>query len=107
MKNFPSRLNVKYKNRFPEYLYDRTIAYLRRDLCELILRCNEEKYFSLDEWFRSQNYTDKTGQKQMVDAVMEELRQLGWTCNTSFGGTGLFVYSNSDEPPKNYFPDGF
>lgn len=107
MKEFPSRLNVKYKDKFPIYMYDRIIAYLRRDLFEMILKGNEEKYMALDEWFRSHEYFDKKGWEKMVETVMAELEELGWTCKTSFGGTGLFIFSDPEKPPSTYYPDGF
>jgi len=106
MKEFPPRLDVRYKDQLKDYLYNRTIAYLRRDLFELIIRENGQ-CLALDEWFREKNYTNKDNIELMTKTVMKELETIGWTCNTSYGGTALFVYADKDNPPKAYFPDGF
>ena len=42
--------------------------------------------------------------KQLVKEVIPELEKNGWKCKTSFGGTGLFIYS-SENPPPNCFED--
>ena len=43
--------------------------------------------------------------KKLVKEVIIELEKLGWTCKISFGGTGVFIYGNPDNPPSNCFED--
>jgi len=101
MKEFPNHLRPVNKDRFPKYCYDRNLAYLRKEVFELILLGDENSYFELDNFARK--YRLKKGEiEQMRDIIMKELVQLGWNVKTSFGGTGLFVYSTSTLPHSCY-----
>lgn len=104
MKTFPEGLHVKYRTKFPSILYKRVKAYLRRELYEHIISSEETQYFDIDsfdkKWF---NDVEKT--KKMVEEVRQELHDIGWKTDTSFGGTGLFIYA--ENKPRNCFPDGF
>ena len=44
--------------------------------------------------------------ENMTSKIIEELQELGWKCKTSFGGTGLFIYS-TENPPPNCYDDTF
>ena len=105
MKEFPSTLNVKSKNKFSSYYYNRQLCYLRRNIFEHIISKDENSYFELDKF--SRNYLDNNTEliTKMTDTVINELEKLGWKCKTSFGGTGLFIYS-TENPPPSCFEDG-
>lgn len=105
MKEFSSRLNVENKNKFFTYHYDRQLCYLRRNIFEHMISKDENTYFELDKF--SRNYLDNNTEliTMMTDTVISELEKLGWKCKTSFGGTGLFIYS-TENPPPSCFEDG-
>lgn len=105
MKEFPSRLNVNNKNNFSTYYYERQLCYLRRNIYEHMISKDENSYFELDKF--SRNYLDNNTDliTRMTDVVISELEKLGWKCKTSFGGTGLFIYS-TEKPPPSCFEDG-
>lgn len=101
MKQFPNSLRVENKNKFKEiYLY-RKKCYLRKELYEHIISHKENEYFILDTFLSS---LDKNDAKQIISSLIEELKNIGWKCKTSFGGTGLFIYS-TENPPSNCYPE--
>jgi hypothetical protein len=102
MKEFPDSLKPKNIANFSKLNHDRLKCYLRRDLYEHIISHEEKDYFSLDEFNKRVNNMNLT--KQLVKEVIPELEKNGWKCKTSFGGTGLFIYS-SENPPPNCFED--
>jgi len=102
MKEFPAFLNPKNKDSFSKLNYDRLKCYFRRDLYEHIISHEEKDYFSLDDFNKRAN--DMAITKQLCREIIPELEKLGWKCKTSFGGTGLFVYS-TESPPPNCFED--
>ena len=104
MKTFPSKLHVGNKDEFQTFYLTRCICYLRRDIFEHMLKRNENDYFALDNFSREYSI-DKLSMDEMIVTILNELRELGWKCKTSFGGTGLFIYS-SDEPPPSCHEDG-
>ena len=98
MKKFIGNLHVKNKEKFKDIYYNRMKSYLRRDIYEHILSHKENDYFSLDEFNKRVNDLELV--KKMSLELIPELEKLGWKCKTSFGGTGLFIFS-SDEPPSS------
>lgn len=105
MKQFPVRLNPENKDKFTTYRYERNLAYLRKEIFELMLLGDENNYFELDIF--SRKYKLKKGEiENMCNTVIQELENLGWNVKTSFGGTGLFIYS-TDIPPVSCYEDKF
>jgi hypothetical protein len=98
MREFSSKLKPENKGNFKTIFYDRMKCYLRRDLYEHILSHDENDYFSLDDF--NKRVRDMEMVKQMVSELVSELEELGWKCKTSFGGTGLFIYSTELPPPS-------
>jgi hypothetical protein len=99
MKEFPSRLKPDNKDKFTQYRYDRNIAYMRKDIFELVLCGNENNYFELDNFSRAHSL-NKVDLNKMRDTIMDELQNLGWNVKTSHGETSLFIYSTDDPPPS-------
>ena len=111
MIEFPSILNVKNKDTFKNIYYNRILCYLRKTVYEHVIREDENNYFDIDS-FTKNYFKHVKDLKCMTDinnnlsnTIMEELRELGWSCKLSFGGTGLFIYS-SDKPPPSCWDDG-
>lgn len=102
MKQFPSALNVKNKNKF-SLLYDnRVLCYLRKKIYEHIIKENENNYFDLDVFSKKHNVKNI---ENLIVTIIKELNNIGWKCKLSFGGTGLFIYS-TDIPPSSCWDDG-
>ena len=100
MREFPSKLKPENKEIFPQLFYNRIKCYLRRDLYEHIISHKENDYFSLDEFNLNHHVKNIDLVKQMIDELIPDLKKLGWKCKTSFGGTGLFIYSTEKPPPS-------
>jgi hypothetical protein len=101
MKFFPTILNVKNKEKFKDIYFHSTKGLLRKTLYKHIISKNESEYFSLDEF--NQKISDMELVKKSINAIIPELEELGWKCKLSFGGTGLFIYS--DKVPPNCWDD--
>lgn len=104
MKNFSTKLHVDNRENFPKVNYKRVLSFLRKQLFEHIVSHEEKEYFDLNE-FRVKKRIKQEEMEKMVETVRNELGELGWKTQTSYGGTGLFIYAN--EPPTNCYPDGF
>ena len=104
MKEFPENLHVSNKEKFHKINYKRLLAYFRKELYEHIISKEEKDYFVLDT-FKRQKGVNNNDMEKMIKTVCTELKDLGWNTQTSYGGTGLFIYAN--EPPSNCYPDGF
>jgi hypothetical protein len=107
MKEFPRRLNVNNKDKFSSFLYDRSLCYFRRDIFEhIISRKDENCYFELDKFCKNYLNNNTEMMEEMKNTVINELHDLGWKCKTSFGNTGLFIYS-TENPPSSCYEDTF
>lgn len=105
MDSFPEILTPNNITRFPAAKMRRLLAKLRSEITDLVLKGNENDYFDLDDFYRRFNVLTKD-RENMKNAMVQELTTKGWKCKTSFGGTGLFVYS-TEKPPSSCHEDGF
>lgn len=106
MKEFPKHANVENKKNFHNIYFVRNLAYLRLDIYEHMLLDEENNYFDLEKWTNKKLNKNKEMMEKMSAIIIKELQILGWKCKTSFGGTGLFIYS-TDKPPPSCYEDGF
>lgn len=104
MKQFPNKISTSNRENFPNISFNRNMCYLRRDIYEHIIFNKEDEYFDVDVWCRNRLKNDTVVMKRMVDIIINELENKGWTCKLTFGASALFIYAN--EPPVNYFEDG-
>lgn len=103
MKEFPTILNVKNKDRFSEIYYNRVMCYARKAIYEHVIHHEENSYFDLEQFGKSyfngnKNRVSLVG--KLFTLLIVELEQLGWKCKLSFGGTALFIYSTPEQPPS-------
>jgi hypothetical protein len=102
MQSFTHLINPMYKKSFNIYYINRQKEKLRSQIYDHIISHTENEYFSLDEFIAESR--DRNLANTIINDIMQELRNIGWKCTTSFGGTGLFIYS-SEKPPSNCFED--
>ena len=105
MREFPSHFIPTNKEKFHVYIYKRNLAYMRKEIFELVLQGNENNYFDLEN-FRRVHKIKNSDIINMVDVIKDELQKLGWKVKTSFGETGLFVFS-TETPPSSCYDDNF
>ncbi len=119
MKEFPDLLNQSNSSEFNELYYERVKCYLRRDLYEHVLKIHSceydptkiQTYFSLNDfekkWISASQRLSTEGSNaevmnRMIKEVIPELNEKGWKCELYFGGTGLFIFPEGKNPPKNF-----
>jgi hypothetical protein len=104
MNNFPTEIDIrskkldqeKYSSNFGDHNHARITNLLRKEIYEhLISREDENDYFDLDIFSKRHSYLDC---KKNVDLVCDELKELGWKIQLSFGDTGLFIFSTEEKP---------
>ena len=100
MDQFPIHLNPSLKYRFNNEYICLLIRKLREEIYEHIISNDENSYFPLDNFVRKYNVNQKL--TELTEIIIHELTSLGWKCRTSFGGTGLFIYSTENPPPNCY-----
>ena len=107
MKEFPNRMRVENKDKFPKLFYDRHLCYLRRDIFEHLLSRNgdENDYFTLDDWCSEHLKNRKDLMGEMRDTIIREIEETGWKCKLSFMGSAIFIYS-TENPPSSCYEDG-
>ena len=107
MNSFPTEIDIRnkdivlqpYKKNFEKYNYERIIMNLRKDIYEhLISRKDENDYFDTEIFCKKFNYYDKTTFSSILKIVLEEITDLGWNTQLSFGDTGLFIFSTEEKP---------
>lgn len=105
MNEFSPSLTPDNKDNFLGIRFETVLSYLRQEITENVLGGDENDFFDLSTFSRKYGLTDSE-LTDMRSAVTVELETLGWSVKTSFGGTGLFVYS-SEKPPPSCHADGF
>lgn len=107
MKNFPEKFNPNNQCKFNEYLYERNLCYLRKDIYEHILKKRDvNDYFSISQFDLTYN-NNKDITYNMINSIIKELKDLGWECKLFYGNTGLFIYSETNKPEILNWGDEF
>jgi len=106
MNKFPLNLGVKNINYFSEYHYNDILLLFRESIYKHMISNKENDYFDLDKFCKTFCKNRSAVIQDMLKTIIPELELLGWKCQTSFGETGLFIYSTED-PPLSCHRDGF
>lgn len=104
MEQFPNEFVPLQQDNFEKLFDEYALSKLREEVYVHVL-CNgrdKTKYFDLDD-YNKKYVNDMKKTRQFTSQIMEELRKLGWSVATSYGRTGLFVYSG--DRPVNLWPD--
>lgn len=104
MREFPDYLTPEYKGSFEDVLFQTRLRLLRREIYNLVIKGDENQYFSIDTYARNRGISMKD-MMRLIDIVSGELRDKGWKTKLSFGNTGLFIYSTKDPPRSCYTSD--
>ena len=104
-QKLPDELSIDNKSQFNIMYFNYKLSEFRKDIYEYMLtREDENDYYNIDMWCRRniKNNTDIMHDYMII--IQSELTTLGWKCKTSFGNTGLFVYS-TEKPPSSCYDD--
>ena len=104
MQTFPTTLTVDNRNNFTNMHNNRMLCILRKKIYHHIIKEDENTYFDLDT-FDTRYVKDKKINSEIIQVIISELHELGWKTKLSFGGTGLFIYS--ENLPKSCWDDSF
>ena len=96
MIHFPSKLTPANTDMFKNYLYHRTLCYLRQEIYEFMLcRKDEKMFFDYDGFSKRRDVTIKLV-NDMVDELVTELNKLGWSCQKAYGNTALYIIGDKN-----------
>lgn len=107
MNKFPEEIDIRnkiiieqpYKKNFEDYNYNRALNLLRKEIYDLIIsRKDENDYFDIEIFCKRSNYPDKENFSKILKIVLNEITELGWKTQLSFGDTGLFIFSTIEKP---------
>lgn len=99
MNKFPEHIKADNINKFPEINNQRVLSIFRQEIYEMLLtRKDENEYVDLDNFSRKYCKNKTCILNKIVEQVIYELHGLGWKTDTSFGSTGLFIYSTEEKP---------
>ena len=101
MKEFSKKLIPENKLKFSNFLFERRLAYLRRDITENILLNNEEIFFDLEQ-FRNCHSMSTDDISKMSSIIIKEIEHIGWKTKLTYGNTAMFIYSTEQPPPNCY-----
>lgn len=107
MNKFPDHIDIRnknpiiqpYKKNFEEYNNERILKLLRNEIYDhIISRKDENDYFDIDIFFRKNNYYYKENFANILKIVLDEISNLGWKTQLSFGDSAVFIYSTEEKP---------
>ena len=92
MKEFPNKLQPKYKHLFPQLKFNQELEHWREKVFEHIISENKDGF--------DLTYDNKNIDKRIISCLCFELKNLGWKTNLAFGSSVLFIYENDSEVEK-------
>jgi hypothetical protein len=117
MKNFPDQLRPENRSEFAGFRRRRALAYLRRHILEGMLQPSfgpkteqdPDKSYGIDltNVDLGRFVGGYTVDQNLLTTVCQELEELGWETNISYGGSMLFIYPPGEKPSEALNISGF
>ena len=102
MDSFGQELSVLNKCNFNDIFREKSLKKLRKSIYNFMLdRKGENDFFDIDT-FNRRYIKNISMTNDIVNIVVNELVDLGWSTHIGFGGTGLYVYSSVELPQGAY-----
>lgn len=99
MNSFPITIRVENKLNFAEMNIDRITSIFREEIFTTIIRRKDEnEYIDLDTFSRQYCGNKSNTMNIILNKIRDELHNLGWKTELSFGDSGLFIYSTDEKP---------
>jgi len=92
MREFPNKLQPKYKHLFPQIKFNDELDSWRKKVYEYLISGNKQGF--------DLTHNNKHIDKRIIDCLCLELNKLGWKTNLAFAGTVLFIYENENDIEK-------
>jgi hypothetical protein len=92
MKEFPNKLQPKYKHLFQQIKFNHELENWREKLFEYIVSGNKDGF--------DLTHNNKNIDKRIINCLCFELNNLGWKTNLAFGSSVLFIYENDSDIEK-------
>jgi len=92
MREFPNKLQPKYKHLFPQFKFNDELEFWRKKVYEYMISGKNEGF--------DLTHNNKNIDKRIVDCLCLELNKLGWKTNLAFASTVLFIYENDNDVEK-------
>lgn len=90
MKEFPESLRPKYRHLFNELAFDQQLQDWRKKVYSYIINHETRGLTITDD-----NYAKIDN--RILNAIIDELTQLGWKTKLAFNGSVLFIYEQEEE----------
>jgi hypothetical protein len=106
MKQFPTKLTPKNRHLFPQMKFNALLENWRQKTHDFILNNysnqnkNNQKHKNNMNGFDLCDENNVPLDKRIVDCLILELTQLGWTTTLAYNGTVLFIYDSENEIEK-------
>ena len=104
MQSFPPCIQVGQVNERNVQETLRIQRLLRQEIYELVLKGNERDSFDLTKFSTVYTKRDIKQTRQLIVDIVDELTDLGWKTQFSYGDTVLFIFA--DKKPDNCYDDG-
>lgn len=92
MKEFPNKLQPKYKHLFAQFNFNNELEYWRKKVFEYLISGNQNGF--------DLTHNNKNIDKRIIECLCFELKNLGWKTNLAFGSTVLFIYETETDVEK-------
>lgn len=88
----------------PEQRYSFLYEILSRKVYKFLIIRNDREtdFFDLGKFYREYDIK-RFESDNFLNRLIEDIRNGGWQCGTSYCKTGLFIWKK--KPPTNYYPD--
>ena len=116
MNSFPYWIGKEYKEEFAGYNFQHILKILRKEIFNHILNYDysnvdsnnqfvcENNSFELDVFFKFYNVNEGK-QKEMIEIISKELKEIKWNTQLAFNETALFIYSTDTLPSSCWSGD--
>lgn len=102
MNSLPETISVANRETFRLQFIEQKKARFRKEVVNFLLKRDRENDFIDIDQFNRKHVLDMKLTQEIVEAVSNELKELGWYPLLGFGDTGLYILSTEEKPDGVY-----
>ena len=107
MEEFSNNLKPERINEVQDEWILHILCFLRLEITEFLLQNINKEFFDFNEFYKKFKVVKQDIKTQIMDKIIQELKEMGWYVGTIFGDTAIVIHTSEDSLKKCLWAGSF